>query len=146
MTTYYCWNYDNIMIFFLISWKRRRNLSHCMAVSMLLLISILYFCIPLSWISCLLPLPQFCTPLTAEAPGGALRTPARACLTPARLRRWRSANYEVERGNGGTPGKIRERVFLKYIYIYIYIHYRSKVWDHLEMSLFFKEKPCFFQW
>jgi len=27
----------------------------------------------------------------------------------------------------------------------IYIHYRSKVWDHLEMSLFFKEKHCFFQ-
>jgi len=26
-----------------------------------------------------------------------------------------------------------------------HIHYRSKVWDHLEMSLFFKEKHCFFQ-
>jgi len=25
-----------------------------------------------------------------------------------------------------------------------YIHYRSKVWGHLEMSLFFKEKHCFF--
>jgi len=25
------------------------------------------------------------------------------------------------------------------------IHYRSKVWDPLEMSLFFKEKHCFFQ-
>jgi len=33
-----------------------------------------------------------------------------------------------------------------YIYIYTHIHYRSKVWDHLEMSLFFKEKHCFFQW
>jgi len=32
-----------------------------------------------------------------------------------------------------------------YIYIYIYIHYRSKVWGHLEMSLFFKEKHCVFQ-
>jgi len=27
---------------------------------------------------------------------------------------------------------------------FIYIHYRSKVWDHLEMTLFFKEKHCFF--
>jgi len=25
-----------------------------------------------------------------------------------------------------------------------YIHYRSKVWDHLEMTLYFKEKHCFF--
>jgi len=24
------------------------------------------------------------------------------------------------------------------------IHYRSKVWDHLEMTLFFKEKHFFF--
>jgi len=31
-----------------------------------------------------------------------------------------------------------------YIYIYIYIHDHSKVWGHLEMSLFFKEKHCFF--
>jgi len=31
------------------------------------------------------------------------------------------------------------------MYIYINIHYHSKVWDHLEMSLFFKEKHCFFQ-
>jgi len=30
-----------------------------------------------------------------------------------------------------------------YVYIYIYIHYHSKVWGHLEMSLFFKEKQCF---
>jgi len=25
----------------------------------------------------------------------------------------------------------------------LHIHYRSKVWGHLEMSLFFKEKHCF---
>jgi len=25
-----------------------------------------------------------------------------------------------------------------------YIHYRSKVWGHLEMSLYFKEEHCFF--
>jgi len=25
-----------------------------------------------------------------------------------------------------------------------HVHYRSKVWDHLEMTLFFKEKHCFF--
>jgi len=31
-----------------------------------------------------------------------------------------------------------------HIYIYIYLHYRSKVWGHLEMSLFFKEKHCFY--
>jgi len=31
-----------------------------------------------------------------------------------------------------------------HIYIYICIHYRSKVCDHLEMSLFFKEKHCYF--
>jgi len=30
------------------------------------------------------------------------------------------------------------------VYMYVYIHYRSKVWDHLEMTLFFKEKHCFF--
>lgn len=39
-----------------------------------------------------LPLPQFFTPLTVEAPEGALRTPTRACLTRAQLRRWRSVN------------------------------------------------------
>jgi len=26
----------------------------------------------------------------------------------------------------------------------IHVHYRSKVWGHLELSLFFKEKHCFF--
>lgn len=44
---------------------------------------------------------QFFTPLTVEAPGGALRTPARACLTRAQQRRWRSVNYEVMREHGG---------------------------------------------
>lgn len=63
-----------------------------------------YFCLILCFPSRLLPPLQFSTPLTAEAPGGALRTPIRACRTLAQLRRWRSANYEVERGNEGTRG------------------------------------------
>ena len=28
-------------------------------------------------------------------------------------------------------------------YVYVYIHYHSKVWGHLEMSLFLKEKHIF---
>ena len=64
-----------------------------------------YFCLILCFASRLPPPLQFSTPLTAEAPGGALRTPPRACRTLAQLRRWRSANYEVERGNKGTRGR-----------------------------------------
>lgn len=46
---------------------------------------------------CVLSSVQLFTPLTVEAPGGALRTPTRACLTRAQRRRWRSVNCEVER-------------------------------------------------
>lgn len=63
---------------------------------LLLLMSVSFFVLSLSL--------QFSTPLTAEVRGGALRTPTRVCLTPAQPRRWRSANYKVERGNEGTPG------------------------------------------
>lgn len=42
---------------------------------------------------------QISTPPTAEGPGGAPRARARACQTLAQPRRWRSANYEVRRGN-----------------------------------------------
>jgi len=33
--------------------------------------------------------------------------------------------------------KMMQRIFYLYIYkLYIYIHYRSEVWDHLEMTIF----------
>jgi len=28
--------------------------------------------------------------------------------------------------------------------VFVNVHYRSKVWGHFEMSLFLKEKHCFF--